>query len=105
RVPHRADGGGILHRHRQRAADSGLSGAAAVRVPGMTARTRRLASAALVVALMASAACARGADAERVKADLQQRLNRDVKPDLFRVVGIKREGSAPAPAGESGAPR
>ena len=71
----------------------------------MTARARRLASAALALVLMATAACARGADAERVKADLQQRLNRDVKPDLFRVVGIKREGSAPAPAGESGASR
>lgn len=71
----------------------------------MTAPARRLAYAALGLALMASAACARGADAERVKADLQQRLNRDVKPDLLRVVAIKREGSAPMPAGESGASR
>jgi len=71
----------------------------------MTTLARRLACAALGLVLMASAACARGADAERVKADLQQRLDRDVKPDLFRVVGVKREGSAPMPAGESGAPR
>lgn len=71
----------------------------------MTVLARRLVTAALGLGLMASAACARGADAERVKTDLQERLNRDVKPDLFRVVAIKREGSAPMPAGESGASR
>ena len=37
----------------------------------MTVLARRLASTALALVLMASAACARGADAERVKADLQ----------------------------------
>lgn len=71
----------------------------------MTASTRRLACAAVGLVLMASSACARGADAGRVKTDLQQRLDRDIKPDLFRVVAVKREGSAPMPAGESGAPR
>ena len=71
----------------------------------MTMLARRLVTAALGLVLMASAACARGADAERVKTDLQERLNRDVKPDLFRVVAIKREGSAPTAAGESGASR
>ena len=40
-----------------------------------------------------------------LQADLQTRLNRDVKPGLFRIVALKRLGSAPLPAGESGAPR
>jgi len=71
----------------------------------MSALAHRLSYAALGVALLASSACARGADAERVKSDLQQRLDRDVKADLLRVVAIKREGSAPMPAGESGASR
>jgi len=71
----------------------------------MTRPARGLASTVLALVLMASAACARGADAERVKADLQERLNRDVMPDLFRVVAVRREGSAPVPAGESGASR
>ena len=71
----------------------------------MSTLARRLSYAALGVALLASSACARGADAERVKSDLQQRLDRDVKADLLRVVAIKREGSAPMPAGESGASR
>jgi len=71
----------------------------------MSALARRLSYAALGVALGVSSACARGADAERVKSDLQQRLDRDVKADLLRVVAIKREGSAPMPAGESGASR
>ncbi len=59
---------------------------------------------ALVAALM-MAGCARGADEARLRADLQARLDRDVKPNLFQVVALRREGSAPLPAGESGAPR
>ena len=106
RLPHRADGGRLLHRHRQRAADSGLPGAAAASDSrNDRARSAACACAALGLALMASVGCARGAEPSAVQADLQTRLNRDVKPDLFRVVGLKREGSAPMPAGESGASR
>lgn len=60
----------------------------------------------LVVAVaVASGACSRGADETRLKADLQSRLDRDVKPDLFQVVSLRREGSSPMPAGDSGASR
>ncbi|HEY6360937.1 MAG TPA: hypothetical protein VIX63_07515, partial [Vicinamibacterales bacterium] len=65
---------------------------------------RRASLLPLVVALM-TAGCARGADEARLRADLQARLDRDVKADLFEVVALRREGSAPLPAGESGAPR
>jgi TRAP transporter TAXI family solute receptor len=64
----------------------------------------RRASIAAVVALF-FAGCARGADEARLRADLQSRLDRDVKADLFEVVALRREGSAPLAAGESGAPR
>jgi TRAP transporter TAXI family solute receptor len=58
-----------------------------------------------VLLTLLTAACARGADEARLVRDLQERLNRDVKPGLFEVVGVRREGSAPLPAGESGADR
>jgi TRAP transporter TAXI family solute receptor len=67
-----------------------------------SARARRL---VVVLVTLLMAACARGADEERLVRDLQERLNRDVKPGLFEVVGVRREGSAPLPAGESGADR
>jgi TRAP transporter TAXI family solute receptor len=59
----------------------------------------------LLLALLAAASCARGADEARLHEDLQARLDRDVKPELFEVVALRREGSAPLPPGESGAPR
>lgn len=59
----------------------------------------------IVVCVGFSVACARGADEARVTADLQERLNRDVKPGLFEVVTVRREGSAPLPATPGGAPR
>lgn len=71
----------------------------------MTSLLRRLSWASFGLALLASVGCARGADQSQVQADLQTRLNRDVKPGLFRIVSLKRLGSAPMPAGESGAPR
>jgi TRAP transporter TAXI family solute receptor len=49
--------------------------------------------------------CERAADETRLRADLQTRLDRDVKPGLFRVAGLQREGSSPLPASESGASR
>ena len=70
----------------------------------MTARAPRLLFAALLLSL-APLACARGADEDRLRTDLQMRLDQDVKPDLFQVVGLRREGSAPLPAGESGRDR
>lgn len=59
----------------------------------------------LLIVLLTGAACARGADEARLQADLQTRLDRDVKPGLFKVTSIRREGSAPTQASETGAPR
>jgi TRAP transporter TAXI family solute receptor len=55
--------------------------------------------------LLVSSGCTRGADESRLRDDLQARLDREVKPDLFEVVALRREGSAPMPAGDSGKPR
>jgi TRAP transporter TAXI family solute receptor len=65
-------------------------------------RAHRVLAACLALLM---AACARGANEERLQRDLQEKLNRDVKPGLFEVVGVRREGSAPLPAAESGADR
>jgi TRAP transporter TAXI family solute receptor len=67
-------------------------------------RLLRLAVMGIGVAL-ASTACSRGADEARLRADLQTRLNQDVKPGLFEVVALRREGSSPLPASESNAER
>jgi TRAP transporter TAXI family solute receptor len=58
-----------------------------------------------VLALLLAAGCARGADEARLQADLQEKLNRDVKAGLFEVVALRREGSAPLSASASGARR
>ena len=55
--------------------------------------------------LLAAAGCARAADEARLTEDVQNRLDRELSPDLFKLVGLRREGSAPLPAGESGASR
>jgi TRAP transporter TAXI family solute receptor len=59
----------------------------------------------LALAVLFAGGCARGADEARLRTDLQARLDRDVKADLFELVALRREGSAPLPAGASGAPR
>jgi TRAP transporter TAXI family solute receptor len=71
----------------------------------MRAADRRRVCLCVGLALIAAAGCARGADVTRLRADLQTRLNRDVKENLFEVVALRREGSAPLPAADSGAPR
>jgi TRAP transporter TAXI family solute receptor len=55
--------------------------------------------------LLAACGCTRAADEARLTADVEARLDRELSPDLFTLVGLKREGSAPLPAGESGASR
>jgi TRAP transporter TAXI family solute receptor len=65
----------------------------------------RTACCLLVAGIVAITGCARGADEARLQADLQQRLDRDVKAGLFEVVGLRREGSSPLPAADSGAKR
>jgi TRAP transporter TAXI family solute receptor len=65
----------------------------------------RLLCSLLWVGLLTAAACTRGADEARLRADLQTRLDRDVKPGLFKVTSLRREGSAPTQASETGTPR
>ena len=55
--------------------------------------------------ILVATGCARAADEARLRTDLQNRLDRELSPDLFELVGLKRAGSAPLPAGESGASR
>ena len=69
----------------------------------MTAGICRV-SVALVV-LVVAAGCTRGADEAQLQSDLQKKLDQEIKPDLFTVAALRREGSAPLPAGESGASR
>ena len=49
--------------------------------------------------------CARAVDEPRLTKDLQSRLDRDLSPELFELVALRREGSAPLPASESQAKR
>jgi TRAP transporter TAXI family solute receptor len=59
---------------------------------------------AVLLLVLAASACQRGVDETRVRADLQVKLDRDVKTKLFEVVALRREGSAPlAPAGTDAA--
>jgi TRAP transporter TAXI family solute receptor len=68
----------------------------------MSRSSRRIRLAILPLLMIVAAGCTRGADEARVRSELQTRLDRDVKPGLFKVVGLRREGSAPLPASESG---
>jgi hypothetical protein len=67
-----------------------------------SARTRTW---ACVAGLLLVAGCARAVDESRLAMDVQNRLDRDLAPELFDLVALRREGSAPLPAAESQAPR
>ena len=68
--------------------------------------TRRLAvSICAAFTALASMACSHAAGESAVAADLQARLDRDLKPGLFKLVSLQRQGSAPLPPGESKAKR
>jgi TRAP transporter TAXI family solute receptor len=67
--------------------------------------TLRMAWAWTVCTLLAASGCTRGADETRLTTDLQNRLDHELSPDLFELVGVQRQGSAPLPAGESGTSR
>jgi TRAP transporter TAXI family solute receptor len=71
----------------------------------MTVWCRRVSLPGLLVTMLAAASCARGADEARLYQDLQHKLDHEVKPRLFQVVALRREGSAPLPTSETGAPR
>jgi TRAP transporter TAXI family solute receptor len=71
----------------------------------MSVLTHRRIRSALLAGVLVATGCARGADEARVQADLQEKLNRDVKAGLFDVVGVRREGSAPLSASANGTRR
>ena len=71
----------------------------------MTTPLRLITRSLMLAALLAMAGCTRGADEARLQTDLQERLNRDVKPGLFEVVGLRREGSGPLPPAANGSSR
>jgi TRAP transporter TAXI family solute receptor len=69
---------------------------------------RATASARLVLAMVLAvtlAGCSRGPDAAALRAETQGKLDQRFKPGLFELVALKRQGSAPLPASESGASR
>jgi len=55
---------------------------------------------AALTAALGAAGCTRDIDEPRLEADLKTRLNRDLKPGLFKLVSLQRQGSAPLPGGE-----
>jgi TRAP transporter TAXI family solute receptor len=69
------------------------------RAPGWIALTASIVLAAAVVG------CSRGPDATALRAEVQEKLDKQFRPGLFELVGLKRQGSAPLPASEAGAER
>ncbi len=56
-------------------------------------------------ALLVVTGCTRAADETRLTSDVQHRLDRELSPGLLELEALRREGSAPLPAGASGASR
>ncbi|HEY8252087.1 MAG TPA: TAXI family TRAP transporter solute-binding subunit [Burkholderiales bacterium] len=59
----------------------------------------------LLILVLLNTACSRGPDEAALKTELQQRIDKSFKPGLLELAGLKRQGSSPLPAAESGAPR
>jgi hypothetical protein len=61
----------------------------------------------LCVLLLAAviSACSRGPDEAALKTDVQQRIDKSFKPGLLEVAALRRQGSSPLPAAQSGAER
>ncbi|HEY8370922.1 MAG TPA: TAXI family TRAP transporter solute-binding subunit, partial [Thermodesulfobacteriota bacterium] len=71
--------------------------------PGRTARARLVIG--LLVASGVLSACTRGPDEATLRRDLQARLDQDFKAGVLEVVGLNRQGSAPAPSADGQAAR
>jgi TRAP transporter TAXI family solute receptor len=63
----------------------------------------RLAAALLLTAM--AVGCSRGPDATALRSEVKTKLDQRFKAGLFELVGLRRQGSAPLPASESGASR
>ena len=59
----------------------------------------------LVLALVLLSACSRGPEQAALKAQVQQQIEKSFKPGLLELADLKRLGSSPLPAAESGAAR
>jgi len=59
----------------------------------------------ILASLVAATGCSRGPDEAALKSELQQKIDKSFKPGLLELAGLKRQGSSPLPAAESGAPR
>ena len=59
----------------------------------------------LWVLLLLLAACSRGPDQAALRSQVQGQIDKSFKPGLLELSALKRQGSSPLPAAESGAPR
>jgi TRAP transporter TAXI family solute receptor len=70
-----------------------------------TGRRAGLGRLAAIACALSVAACARGPDEAALRAEVQDKLDRQFQPGLLELVAIKRQGSAPQPGTEGGAER
>lgn len=67
--------------------------------------TKRHTIAWCLVAAALVAGCSRGPDEAALRTQVQEEINKGFKPGLLELASLKRQGSGPLPAAESGAPR
>jgi TRAP transporter TAXI family solute receptor len=53
----------------------------------------------LILAFLAAAGCSRGPDEAALKSEVQQKIDKNLKPGLLELAGLKRQGSSPLPGG------
>jgi TRAP transporter TAXI family solute receptor len=71
----------------------------------MTRAASWLGAVALAALAIAAVGCSRGPDATALRAEVQGKLDQRFKPGLFEFAGLRRQGSAPLPASDTGAKR
>jgi TRAP transporter TAXI family solute receptor len=59
----------------------------------------------LLVLVSLFAGCSRGPDESALKAQVQQQMEKSLKPGLLELAALKRLGSSPLPAADNGVPR
>ncbi len=67
--------------------------------------TRRALIACCLAAAALAGGCSRGPDEAALRAQIQAEINKGFKADLVELAALKRQGSAPLPAAQSGARR
>ncbi len=71
----------------------------------MTRHCRFVAAATFAALVLVASACTRGPGEAALRAEVEDKLNTSFKGGLFEVEGLKRQGSAPLQASETGAAR